>query len=126
MDRARRILLVDDDPEPLTTLIEALVFEGYRVTVARSGPEALARIATRSIDLVITDYRMSPMNGLELTRKIHCYAPRLPILILTGELSTDLPTAARAAGALAVLSKPFRLEDLLRLVSQICQGPSSW
>jgi len=112
---------VDDDPGHLTTLAEALVRAGYRVRVARSGSEALAKLATRSIDLVITDYQMSPVNGLELIREIRRHIPHLPVLIMTGDPSPDLEEASKAAGAVALLPKPFHLETLLRLIAELFQ-----
>ena len=121
MERERRILLVDDDPGYLTTLAEALIRAGYRVRGARSGSEALAKLATRSIDLLITDYQMSPIDGLELIREIRRHIPRLPILIMTGDPSPDLEEAGKAAGAIAVLPKPFHLETLLRLIAEVFQ-----
>jgi two-component system response regulator FlrC len=121
VERERRILLVDDDPGHLTTLAEALVRAGYRVRGARSGSEALAKLATRPIDLVITDYQMSPINGLELIREIRRHIPHLPVLIMTGDPSPDLEELSKAAGAVAFIRKPFQLETLLRLIAELLQ-----
>lgn len=118
MERERRILLVDDDLEHLLALAEALVRAGYRVRAAMSGSEALAKLATPPADLVITDYQMHPINGLELIREIRRRLPHLPVLIMTGDPSPDLEEAGKAAGAIAVLPKPFQLETLLHLIAE--------
>ncbi len=121
MEREKRILLVDDDLGHLTTLAEALVRAGYRVRAVQSGSEALAKLTTRPIDLVITDYQMHPIDGLELLREIRRRAPHLPVLIMTGDSSPDLEEASKSAGAVTVLPKPFRLETLLRLIAEVFQ-----
>lgn len=121
MERERRVLLVDDDLGHLTTLAEALVRAGYRVRSAQSGSEALAELTIRPIDLVITDYQMSPVNGLELIREIRRHIPHLPVLIMTGDLSQDLEEASKTAGAVALLRKPYHLETLLRLITELLQ-----
>jgi signal transduction histidine kinase/ActR/RegA family two-component response regulator len=120
-DRARpatHILLVDDS-QTLRDLTEMqLVEEGYQVTGASSGVEAVALIGRDPdrYDLLLTDYAMPMMSGLELVEAARRRRPALPAVIITGYAQVEA-LAARPADV-AVVSKPFTSADLSRAISR--------
>jgi CheY-like chemotaxis protein len=114
--RAAYILVVDDDPDVLASLCDALESEGYEVGGAHDGIEALEEISKRRPDLIVTDLLMPTMTGFELLAALHD-SPELatiPTLIITAARS---PEAQATAGASVVLPKPLDLDRLLRAVS---------
>jgi chemosensory pili system protein ChpA (sensor histidine kinase/response regulator) len=114
--RAAYILVVDDDPDVLASLCDALESEGYEVGGAHDGIEALEAISVRRPDLIVTDLLMPTMTGFELLAALHD-SPELatiPTLIITAARSAE---AQATAGKSVVLPKPLDLDRLLRAVS---------
>ena len=91
------ILCVDDEDIPRTLRKLVLQKQGYEVVAASSGKEALAILATRHFDLVLTDQMMPGMMGTELTRQIKLATPAMPVVIISGvnELPADASYADR-------------------------------
>jgi signal transduction histidine kinase/CheY-like chemotaxis protein len=114
--RPATILLVDDEDVVRLATADMLEDVGYSVLQADSGPAALAMLRNgRSIDLLITDYLMPGMNGVELIRHARNAAPDLPALIISG-----YSTIAEGPGAdLPRLAKPFRQIDLAGRIAEI-------
>lgn len=111
-----RILIVDDNAPLAENLLEIFEDEGMAGTVYTRPTEALASLADdAAYDLVVTDFRMPEMNGVELVRRIKERCPRLPVIMLSAYLGDVDVDAAREAGVLEVMRKP---EDLQRLVDQ--------
>jgi two-component system response regulator GlrR len=111
-----RILVVDDDVKLLRVLTLRLEAEGYTVTAAGSGEEALNKLAENRPQFVLADLRMPQMDGMELLAKIQERYPGLPVAILTAH--GDIPDAVRAthAGAVDFLTKPIEREKLLECI----------
>ncbi len=112
------VLVVDDDPVVLHTLSVVLRDEGHDVVTAAKPSEALAAAAARRFDLVLTDYSMPEMNGLELAAKLRAIAPNLPIALITaqpGQLSAEVDPVP----TLRTLYKPVKLDDLRSLLSLV-------
>ncbi|SEP75538.1 two-component system, NtrC family, response regulator GlrR [Solimonas aquatica] len=123
-----RILLVDDDAKLLRVLSLRLEAEGYMVSAAACGEEALRLLDQAQPQMVLTDLRMPEMDGLELMSRIQQGQPSLPIAILTAH--GDIPEAVRAthAGAVDFLIKPVAREDLLACIRRHlhdCAGASA-
>jgi len=112
----KRILIVDDEEAVRTLLIEILKLCDYEIGVAENGAEAISHIDRKSYDLIITDYMMPKMDGLELTRRIKARYPSTPVLIITGDGPVrDL----LKSGATACLQKPFsllKLQSMVRII----------
>ena len=108
------ILLVDDDPLVLETTGGMLDHLGHSVMLARSGAEALDVMRESAVDLLITDYAMPGMTGVELIRQIRAMRPLLPVILATG--FAELVKAAEPT--LPRLDKPYRLEALRTLLQQ--------
>lgn len=114
------ILLVDDDPEMLAAWHAILTAEGYAVTCARNGVEALERLKEAEPDLVVTDWMMPLMDGAQLCRQLkdHPTLARLPILV-----HTAAPPAAEETPTWNVcLKKPAQMQLFLTTVGQLCKA----
>lgn len=121
-----KVLLVDDSPHVVQILQALLAQLGFGHILTASGvDEAFSIIERDALDLVITDYMMTPKNGLDLVRKVRDTTSlgnrHVPILMLSGLVGDDFERDAKLAGVSAVCSKPIGVEQLLsqivRLVS---------
>ncbi len=118
---ARRLLMVDDDPALVLAVADCLRAEDYEVVTARTGAEALVRLAESLPDLVISDIRMPRMDGYQLARNIR-NTPRtalLPIIFLTAKDQRADRIEGFRAGVDAYLVKPFEPDELLTVVASI-------
>ena len=106
------ILIVEDDPNLLEVLRQALALEGHEVLCAASSSEALARLAERPVDLVLTDLWMKPVGGLDLLREVHKQSPETLVIIMTGRADVDTAVASIKEGAFDYVTKPFDLRKL--------------
>ncbi len=111
-----RIMVVDDDAKLLRVLTLRLEAEGYPVTAAASGADALAKLGEGRAQFVLADLRMPEMDGMELLAKIQERHPGLPVAILTAH--GDIPDAVRAthAGAVDFLTKPIDRDKLIECI----------
>ena len=80
----KAILFVDDHEVLARLSCEILEMQGYRAVSAYSAADALAKFDKEKFDLLVTDFRMDGMNGLELAKKIHATDPQIPVIIVTG------------------------------------------
>ena len=109
----QRILVVDDDHAVRESLRRSREFNGYDVTLAQDGAEALAAIGQRTPDALVIDVMMPRLDGLETTRALRVAGNDLPILVLTARDSVGDRVEGLDAGADDYLTKPFALEELL-------------
>ena len=112
-DPARKILAVDDDPDLLRLLTIRLQSAGYEVTAVDSAEKALAQLSIARPELVVTDLRMSGMDGMALFDAIHQTQPTLPVIILTAHGTIPDAVAATKRGVFGYLTKPFDSQALL-------------
>jgi two-component system KDP operon response regulator KdpE len=111
----RKILVVDDEPQIARVLRMALESNGYEVTVARNGVDALEKFAKIAPELVITDLSMPEMDGIELTRTIRQRA-QTPIIVLSVRDAEQMKVYALDEGADDYITKPFSIQELLARV----------
>ena len=107
------ILVVDDDPALRTALDRALKLEGYRVSFAHDGRQALQMMTGASQDAVILDLGLPLMDGLEVCRRVRERGDRTPVLMLTARDAVTDRVEGLDAGADDYLVKPFALDELL-------------
>ncbi|HYL82220.1 MAG TPA: sigma-54 dependent transcriptional regulator [Candidatus Acidoferrum sp.] len=112
------VLVVDDAPETLEVLRRNLESAGYRVFTAPGVAEALAVLDAASIDLVITDYKMPTVNGLDLVRHVRENLKDIEVVMITGYASVEGAIDAIKAGAEEYLAKPFTEEELFDAVQR--------
>ena len=115
---ARKILAVDDDPDLLRLLTIRLKSAGYDVTAVESAEKALAQLSVARPQLVVTDLRMSGMDGMTLFDAIHRTQPTLPVIILTAHGTIPDAVAATKLGVFGYLTKPFDAQALLAEVER--------
>jgi CheY-like chemotaxis protein/phosphoribosyl 1,2-cyclic phosphodiesterase len=112
--RRFHILVVDDHPDMLALAVRALENEGYIVGKATSGLEALRLIDDQLPDLVVLDYKMTGMNGLEVTKALRAKPETrsLPVLMLTAMMDEPSTRAGFDAGVTDYMTKPFSIPQL--------------
>jgi len=112
-DSPHRVLVVDDDRAVRDSLRRSLEFNGYQVSLASDGAEALASIGGNPPDALVIDVMMPRLDGIETTRALRTAGSDLPILVLTARDSVGDRVEGLDAGADDYLTKPFALEELL-------------
>jgi two-component system, chemotaxis family, chemotaxis protein CheY len=115
MHRKRPILVVEDDPDILSTIVSILEFEGYPVEQARNGEEGLRVLERVRPALVLLDMRMPVLDGWSFARILKEQGIRLPILVMTA--AQDARRWAQEIGAAGYIAKPFDLNELLVAVA---------
>lgn len=123
------ILVVDDEPDVAESIQAVLEHAGFEVVVANSAAAGLEAVETQEFAVVVTDIIMPKINGLELIRNLRRNHPGLQVIAISGggsfgplshkpdAISTHaFIAAARDAGAVMVLTKPFDMEDLLSAI----------
>lgn len=105
-------MIVDDDQDARELIGQVLAEAGYLVEVAQDGFEAIDKLPRALPDLVLTDMRMPGMNGVDLAQRIRRQSD-VPVVFTTGMETFDLCTDATPYGAVACLTKPINLEELL-------------
>ena len=118
------ILVVDDAPETLEVVRRNLESEGYRVITAPGVAEALAVLEATPIDLVITDYKMPQVSGLDLVRHVRENLKDTEVVMITGYASIEGAIEAIKTGAEEYLSKPFTDEELFEAVRRALEKRS--
>ena len=118
-ERAERIFLVDDEPQVLSVGRRTLEGLGYEVTAHGSATAALTAFLAepRRWDLVITDFAMPGLNGVELARQMRTRRRDIPIILCTGFGGAVDAAAAKSIGVVQVINKPFRRQDLSEAVA---------
>src|SRR6202163_3715040 len=108
-----RLLVVDDDPAVREALALVLDLNGFEVTTAGDGRDAIRTLAVDSHDAVVLDVLMPGLDGLEVCRRLRATGDRTPVLMLTARETVQDRVSGLEAGADDYLVKPFALEELL-------------
>ena len=111
-NRRASILIVDDEEIARKNLEHILKKEGYAVTTAGGGMEALEKIAKNAFDVIITDLKMEKVDGLVLLEKVKSRHPHTIVIMITGHASIDSAVEAIRKGAFHYITKPFKLEEV--------------
>ena len=124
----QRVLYVDDDEVMLSVAEGLLAHWGYRVTVMRDASEAIAAVrdAPATYDLVVTDFNMPGLSGVDVLLELHALRADLPVVLVSGYLAEETRSEAVAAGAFAVLRKEHLHEELAPVTARaLQQAPGS-
>ena len=113
-----RILVVDDEASARVGLERLLTQEGYQVDLAEDGAAALARVADRPPDVIVTDLKMPIMDGIELTKKLHEAGVDVPVIVATAFSDVASAVQAMRAGAEDYLTKPIEFDALVVLIER--------
>jgi DNA-binding NtrC family response regulator len=116
MVKSPSVLVVDDDPEMRSLVLDVLRREGYEVAEANDGTEAVRAIQAREINVVLMDKNLPGPSGLELLPTILSVRPGIRIIMMTafGDVSSYVEAVEK--GAMEYLFKPFQMEDLSKAI----------
>lgn len=113
------VLLVDDNRDGLLVRSSLLVEAGYSVVSARSGEEGLNLFISSNFDVVVTDYRMPQMNGVELIQKIRALKPAVPVILLSGFVDPLGLTEATTGADVVITKSSNEAAHLVRWVKRL-------
>jgi len=114
-----RILVVDDEPSIVDAVATALRYEGYEVDEARNGRDALASVATSEPDLVVLDWMLPDVPGIEVGRRLRERGFKTAILFLTAKDAVEDKVEALRAGGDDYVTKPFSLAEMVARVEAV-------
>ena len=112
------ILVVDDEAVALKNLCHVLKKEGYGVTAAKSGKQALAYLEKQEFALVITDLQMPQVDGMQVLKRVKTVYPKTEVIMITGFSTVDSAVDSLKAGAYYYIAKPFRLDQVRKVVRE--------
>ena len=112
MDQAK-ILIAEDEQTQREILEGFLKKEGFSVTGTANGREALQRLDEEYFDIVLLDYKMPELDGLQTLREIRRLNPDLPVIMMTAYGTVETAVASMKEGALDYITKPIDLDELL-------------
>src|SRR5438309_7593728 len=115
---ASRVLIVDDQRNMRTTTALVLRQAGYDAAEAESGDAALSRLLAEPFDVVLTDLKMAPLDGLAVLRGALEIAPSTQVIVMTGYGTVESAVAAMQQGAYDYVAKPFQENELLMRVQR--------
>jgi len=118
------ILVIDDEPRicKLFKRILQTLRPGSEVMTFLDGKTALAQLEKQSFDLVITDYQLPGMNGLEISRYVSEHRPGIPVILVSGKPPPDIGEQVKVLGLTGFLRKPFSPVQLVELVEMALAG----
>ena len=111
-----RVLVVDDEKVIREILADFLSLEGFQVTVAFDGVDALKQLSSSPFDMVISDLKMPNMGGLELLEHIQSEYEDILTVIMTGFGTVETAIEAMKKGAYDYILKPFKVEEVVHIV----------
>ncbi len=121
----KRILVVDDEPSIVDAVSTALRYEGYEVTEASTGREALEAVAIGSPDLVVLDWMLPDIEGIEVGRRLRARGFRTAVLFLTAKDGIEDKVEALRAGGDDYVTKPFSLAEIVARAEAILRRTGS-
>lgn len=113
-----KVLIVEDDEGLREALVDTLALAGYEWLEADSAEDALIKLKSENVDIVVSDVQMAGMGGLALQRNIKQHWPNLPVLLMTAYANIEDAVSAMKEGAIDYMAKPFAPEVLLNMVSR--------
>jgi DNA-binding response OmpR family regulator len=113
-----RVLLIDDEVELVTALVERLGYRGITAEYALDGYEAMAKMRGQVYDAVVLDLKLPGMEGTEVLRQIGHQYPDTPVLLITGHGSPIDPVDPKPEGAYDYLMKPIKIDLLVQRIRE--------
>ncbi|MCB2147835.1 MAG: sigma-54 dependent transcriptional regulator [Deltaproteobacteria bacterium] len=112
------LLVVEDEDLARKNLVHILDREGYDVTGVDSGEKAIALLKDQPFDLVITDFKMGRVDGLQVLEKCKALQPLVEVIIITGYATVDLAVTSMKDGAFYYIAKPYKIDQVRKIVSE--------
>ncbi len=119
----RSVLIVDDEVDACENLRDILVDVGYRVGIARNGPEAIEQVAKSAFDIALLDLKMPGMDGVSVYRQIKRLSPETVAIVISAFSGSDLAELAVEEGATQVVAKPVEVPQLLTAIAASLAQP---
>jgi len=116
-----KVLIVDDDKELRTLLLEVVSGAGYRAQMVSSGREAVEKASDEDFDVVLLDLIMPKMSGADVLVALKRVSPRTRVIMITAFATIDNAVDAIKRGASDYVTKPFKIEDLLMRVKRVVE-----
>lgn len=113
-----KLLVVEDDENLRETVQDWLIFEKHTVEIAITGPEALEQLSISQFDLIVLDWYLPDINGIDVLKRYRAGGGTAPVLMFSGRDSEDARKAGMEAGATVFLKKPFRLQELSATIEE--------
>ena len=118
-----RVLLIDDEQELVTTLVERLHYRDIEAEYALDGVEGLMKMRTGNFQIAVVDLKLPGMGGAEVLKRIRNKYPDVPVLLITGHVSADTESETIPEGAFDYLVKPVNLKDLIAKMEEALGNP---
>ncbi len=118
------ILMIDDEPYIRDLLSQLLISEGYRVSTASSGLEAVDLMKEKNFSLVITDIGLPDISGIEVLRNTRTLLKGVPVIVITGFVAAEFAVYALELGAYDYITKPFNLNKIVLSVRRAIRSKS--
>lgn len=115
----KRILVVDDEENARMALSKILTHEGYDVSSAENGLEALNFLRSKDVELIITDLNMPEMNGLSFLRELNRRHPASNVIMITAYGEVESYIEAMTLGAFEYINKPVKYDELKKVINKI-------
>ncbi|HEX3000682.1 MAG TPA: response regulator, partial [Armatimonadota bacterium] len=119
-----RILVVDDEPLMREFISESLLSHGYEVDTAENGSRAMDLIGGETYDVILTDYKMPKVSGIDVLRRAHEKLPDAKVVIMTAYGTVENAVEAMKLGAYDYITKPFSVDEILILVKRAVEFKS--
>ncbi|MHA6250657.1 response regulator [Oceanobacillus sp. CAU 1775] len=113
------ILIVDDQPGIRLLLSDILIYEGYRVTTASTGEEALNKLKEKQFDLLMLDYKLPIIDGKEVLKKMEELGIYIPVIVMTGLVENFQMDIEKIPLVKKIMAKPFNVLDIGEEVKRI-------
>jgi len=119
--KSRKILIIDDEPSLLKSLIKTLEKKGYDVIAFEDPLLAIEHLKEEKIDLIISDLKIPKMDGIQLLHHVKTSYPNTPVILITAFATIDTAVMAVRWGAFGYLQKPFDIHKVREIVESALQ-----
>jgi len=116
--KKKRILVVDDHALTRELIANMLREADYEVELATDGEEAITLLSSYRPDLILTDFAMPRLNGINVLLHVRHTSPATPVIIFTSDITPEVEQKARQLGVRDYIQKPFDIDDLLRRITR--------
>ena len=113
-----KVLVADDEELIRWSLTQTLTSSGYSVDQALNGREVISSLENNTYDVIVTDYNMPELNGIEVLAIIRSMGIHLPVIVISAYFSNKLKEETISSGAFECISKPFEMDDVLDVVKK--------
>ena len=120
----KKILVIEDDPDVLSTVIKQLEYFGYEVLTASDGMDGMKKVDAGGYDLVLTDIVMPYISGVGVVTALKEKLPHIPVIVMTG-YGKEPESAAMEKKADIVLAKPIKMSDLKEHIQKLLSSKES-